>query len=186
MSTIAPRMVLGPSGFWTPATEETCGSYAGSTSASEKTSTATSIRTRLLVSGPTDCGLIDTSVAVGFDVLDRACLPLELAVSTITLAELSTGPLATGSRSVRLKRARGLSQIESIAEVIAFDRRCATAYARIYLASLQHGRKARGRRAMDLLIAATALAHGLPIYTLNASDLRGLERLIDVVDLGWR
>jgi hypothetical protein len=47
-----------------------------------------------------------------------------------------------------------------------------------------YGRKARGARAIDLLIAATALAHELPLYTLNAADLRGLDRLIEIVDLG--
>jgi predicted nucleic acid-binding protein len=46
------------------------------------------------------------------------------------------------------------------------------------------GRKPRGGRAVDLMIAATALAHDLPLYTRNAKGLRGLEGLIEIVDVG--
>jgi predicted nucleic acid-binding protein len=42
------------------------------------------------------------------------------------------------------------------------------------------GRKARGRRALDLLIAATALASGLPVYTRDTADFEGLTGLVDV------
>lgn len=45
------------------------------------------------------------------------------------------------------------------------------------------GRKPRGARAVDLMIAATALAHGLPLYTRNAKDLQGLDDLIEIVDV---
>jgi predicted nucleic acid-binding protein len=43
------------------------------------------------------------------------------------------------------------------------------------------GRKARGVRAVDLLIAATALAADLPLYTRNPNDFRALDDLIDVM-----
>jgi predicted nucleic acid-binding protein len=46
------------------------------------------------------------------------------------------------------------------------------------------GRKARGSRTVDLMIASTALAWDLPLYTLNVKDLRGLEGLIEIVDVG--
>lgn len=67
--------------------------------------------------------------------------------------------------------------------VIDFDPGCASAYGCISTATAWAGRKVRGRRSVDLMIAATALAHGLPIYTRNAADLRGLDGLIEIVDL---
>jgi predicted nucleic acid-binding protein len=43
------------------------------------------------------------------------------------------------------------------------------------------GRKARGARAVDLLIAATALSVDLPLYTRNGDDFRGIEQLVEIV-----
>ncbi len=43
------------------------------------------------------------------------------------------------------------------------------------------GRKPRGARAVDLLIAATALAADLPLYTRHDDDFRALDDLIEVV-----
>jgi predicted nucleic acid-binding protein len=64
---------------------------------------------------------------------------------------------------------------------LAFDTECARAYGHIYAHTRAGGRKARGRRAVDLLIAATALAAELPLYTANPADFAGLDALIDVV-----
>ena len=66
-------------------------------------------------------------------------------------------------------------------ETLPFDPRCALAYGAIYAAVKSVGRKARGSHAVDLMIAATALAHNLPLYTRNAKDLRGCEDLIEIV-----
>ena len=70
-------------------------------------------------------------------------------------------------------------------EPSSFDVRCARAYGLVYGAIIRIGRKPRGARAVDLMIAATALAHDLPLYTLNSKDLRGLEDLIEIVDVGF-
>lgn len=70
--------------------------------------------------------------------------------------------------------------------MLCFDRSCAHAYGRVSAEVILAGRKPRGGRTVDLMIAATALAHRLPLYTLNAVDLRGLDDLIDVIDLGQR
>ena len=72
--------------------------------------------------------------------------------------------------------------VEALYDPLPFDASCARAYGRVYAAVAATGRKSRGRRAVDLMIAATALAHDLPLYTLNAEDLRGLEPVLDVVD----
>jgi predicted nucleic acid-binding protein len=148
-------------------------------------STRSSIRIRRHDSGRArDGGLIDTSVAVELEAIDRHLLPSELAISAVTLAELASGPHAAGSEVERRRRRGHLRVVKARVESLEFDSACAHAYARIYRATEVAGRKARGGRALDLLIAATALAHDLPLYTLNAADLRGLEDLIEIVDLG--
>jgi predicted nucleic acid-binding protein len=130
-----------------------------------------------------DRGLIDTSVAIVLEKLDLGRLPAELAISALTLAELGAGPLTARTEPERARRLSRLQAIEAGLEAIAFDSGCARAYGRIYAATIVVGRKARGRRSVDLLIAATALAHELPLYTRNAADLRGLDVLVEIVDL---
>jgi predicted nucleic acid-binding protein len=65
--------------------------------------------------------------------------------------------------------------------VLPFDADAARAYGRVAGAVLASGRRARGARSVDLLIAAAALAAGLPLYTRNGDDFRALEGLVDVV-----
>jgi predicted nucleic acid-binding protein len=64
---------------------------------------------------------------------------------------------------------------------LPFDAEAARAYGRVYAAVTAAGRKAHGRRAVDLLIAATAVAARLPLYTRNAPDFEGLAAILDVV-----
>jgi predicted nucleic acid-binding protein len=126
-------------------------------------------------------GIIDTSVVIELDRLDPGALPADLAVSAITLAELAAGPHATNEPAERARRQDRLQRAEATFEPIPFDASVARAYGRLYAAVLDSGRKARGRRAVDLLIAASAVATGLPLYTRNPSDFEGLERLLEVV-----
>jgi len=127
------------------------------------------------------CGIIDTSVVIELDRLDSGALPAELAVSAITLAELAAGPHATNEPAERARRQDRLQRAEATFEPIPFDASVARAYGRLYAAVLDTGRKARRRRGVDLLIAASAVATGLPLYTRNPSDFEGLERLLEVV-----
>lgn len=130
-----------------------------------------------------DRGLIDTSVAVDLASLDPARFPAEIAISSLTLAELTAGPHAAGDELTRARRQLALQHVEASFETLPFDPRCARAYGRIYVAIDNAGRKPRGGRAVDLMIAATALAHDLSLYTRNPKDLRGLEDLIGIVDV---
>ncbi len=132
----------------------------------------------------TERGLLDTSVAVVLEDLDLSCLPDEVAISTLTLAELSAGPFAAGSEAKRARRQDLLQRVEATVESLDFDSLCARAFGPIYSATRGIGRKPRGSRAVDLMIAATARAHRIPLYTLNADDFRGLDGLVEVVDLG--
>lgn len=151
---------------------------------SEQTSTVTSIRTlRLATSLSADRGLIDTSVAVDLATIDRDSLPEVVAVSALSLAELVIGPPGAPDELAAARRQQHLQYVEASVEPLPFDSGCARAYGPIYAAVVKTGRKPRGARAVDLMIAATALAHDLPIWTRNAKDLHGLEELIEIVDV---
>ena len=127
-------------------------------------------------------GLLDTSVLASEN--DVPILPAEASISMLSLAELTAGPHATIDLVERGRRQERLPVFEAFYDALPFDTECARAYGRVYAEAIQAGRKARGRRAVDLMIAATAVAHGLPLYTLNAADLRGLEAVLEVVDCG--
>lgn len=91
-------------------------------------------------------------------------------------------PFAVGQRrderrSERVVEHRREQHAEDTFDQLPFDVAVARVYGRVYAA----GRKARGRRTLDLLIAATALSNKLPLYTHNIDDFAGLENLLDIV-----
>jgi predicted nucleic acid-binding protein len=128
-------------------------------------------------------GLIDTSVVIDLDRIDPDDLPLEVAISAITLAELASGPHATNDPAERARRQDRLQRAEATFEPLPVDADVARAYGRVYAAVAASGRKARGRRAADLLIAATAVAASLPLYTRNPDDFAGLAQLLEIVSI---
>lgn len=131
-------------------------------------------------------GLLDTSVIVDLDRIDPGQLPDEPAICSVSLAELAAGPHATVDPDERARRQEHLQRIEAIFDPLPFDADAARAYGRVYAAIVAIGRKARGRRAVDMLIAATALAGGLPLYTCNPSDFAGLTDLLEIVGVSPR
>lgn len=126
-------------------------------------------------------GIIDTSVVIDLEQLEPGQLPVEVAVSAITMAELAAGPHATADAEERARRQDRLQRAEAAFDPLPFDGEAARAYGRIYAAEIASGRKARGTRAVDLLIAATACAANLPVCTRNPQDFRGLQGLVDVI-----
>lgn len=126
-------------------------------------------------------GLLDTSVVIDLEKLDASRLPFEAAISAITLAELAAGPHATTDADERARRQDRLQRAEAAFDPLPFDGDAARAYGRVFASVVAGGRKARGARAVDLLIVATALATGLPLYTRNGDDFRALDDLVDVV-----
>lgn len=126
-------------------------------------------------------GIVDTSVVIDLDRIEPGNLPTEVAISAVTLAELAAGPHATTDPAERARRQDRLQRTEATFEPVPVDSSVARAYGRLYAATVEPGRKARGRRALDLLIAATALASELPLYTRNPDDFGGLEGLLEVV-----
>jgi predicted nucleic acid-binding protein len=126
-------------------------------------------------------GLIDTSVVIDLDRIAAEQLPIELAVSAVTMAELAAGPHATADADERARRQDRLQRAEASFDPLPFDSDAARAYGRIYAATRAPARPPRGPRAVDLLIAATAVAANLPIYTRNVDDFRALEHLLTIV-----
>lgn len=126
-------------------------------------------------------GLLDTSVVIDLPRIERATLPGELAISSLSLAELAAGPHSTEDPEERARRQDRLQRTEATFEPIPFDGAAARAFGRVYAAVAATGRKARGRRVVDLTIAAVALAADLPPYTRNPRDFAGLADLVRIV-----
>jgi predicted nucleic acid-binding protein len=127
--------------------------------------------------------MIDTSVLLDIEHIESSALPDALTISAITLAELAAGTHAATEPQVRARRQDRLQRAEATFAPIPFDTAAARAYGRIYASVVATGRKARGRRALDLMIAATALAANLPLYTKDPSDFEGLAQLLEIVNV---
>lgn len=125
-------------------------------------------------------GLLDTSVLIDHDLVDPSALPDESAISAVSLAELAAGPHATDDDDERARRQDRLQWAVATWDAVSFDGDAARAYGRIFAATRATGRSTRARLA-DLLIASTAAASGLPLYTRNPSDLSGLEEVVEVI-----
>jgi predicted nucleic acid-binding protein len=126
-------------------------------------------------------GLLDTSVVIDWhDPSIVENLPNEMAISAITVAELAAGPLLASTPVEAAKRQLRLQEVESLMEPIPFDSRAVRSYGLIVAAVIGEGRRPRSRFA-DLLVAATAHANGLDLYTRNADDFIGLGNLLRVV-----
>ena len=104
-----------------------------------------------------------------------------MAVSAITFAELAAGPHAASDIDERARRQDRLQRAEATFEPIPFDAEAARAYGVVYAAVLAGGRKARGARAVDLLVAAIASAAQLPLYTRNPDDFNALDGVVEVI-----
>ena len=128
-------------------------------------------------------GLIDTSVVNDLELIEPGDLPVELAVSAVTMAELAAGPHATADPAERARRQDWLQRAEATFEPLPVDAAVARAYGRVYAAVGAAGRKARGRRAVALFIAATAVAANLPLYTRNPDDFTGLSDMLEIVSV---
>lgn len=127
-------------------------------------------------------GLLDTSVVIDLQKLRPAQLPVQVAVSAVTMAELAAGPAATDDVNERARRQDRLQRAEAAFDPLPFGVEAARAYGRVYAAVLSAGHKPR-RRFADLLIAAVALAEELPLFTCNAADFSGLAGLVEIIEV---
>ncbi len=122
-------------------------------------------------------GILDTSTVILLRRLtDASVLPSEPLITAVTLAELSVGPLVTDEENERAARQAHLQQAEADFDPLPFDAGAARAFGRVAASLRQSGRKASAR-AYDAMIAATAVANGLPVYTCNPADFSGIDEL---------
>jgi predicted nucleic acid-binding protein len=133
--------------------------------------------------------LLDTSAVIDFEKVDGRAIAVQIqcdyadlapGISAVTLAELAAGPHATADPHARATRQARLQWVESTFDPLPFDSEAARAYGLIYNSVLAAGRKPRKRLA-DLLIAAVAVTHRLPLVTRNLDDFAGLDKQITVI-----
>jgi tRNA(fMet)-specific endonuclease VapC len=127
-------------------------------------------------------GLLDTNTLILLPVIsDPTSLPDEPVISTVTLAELSVGPLVAATEDERARRQAHLQQAEADFDPIPFDAAAARSFGQVAASLRKAGRKPTAR-AFDAMIAAVARANDLPLYTCNPRDFADIDGL-DVVEV---
>ncbi|QQQ81042.1 type II toxin-antitoxin system VapC family toxin [Saccharothrix sp. 6-C] len=126
--------------------------------------------------------MLDTNVFIDLATLDRAALPEVAALTTITLAELQHGVAAAKDSTTRDVRTKRLGVAIVGYAPLPFDRRASTRYGSLIGLTIAADRDPRSRR-FDLMIAAIASCHDLPLYTRNPKDFVGLEQLVEVIEV---
>jgi predicted nucleic acid-binding protein len=127
-----------------------------------------------------ESGLLDTSTLILLPrIADPSILPERPLISTITLAELSVGPLVAADEAERAARLAHLQQAEADFEPLPFDAAAARAFGAVAAALRRSGRTSAAR-AYDAMIAAVAMANGLAVYTCHPDDFAGIDGLVVV------
>ncbi|MGH3729366.1 MAG: type II toxin-antitoxin system VapC family toxin [Micromonosporaceae bacterium] len=128
-------------------------------------------------------GLLDTCVVIDLaELAGSGTLPRESAVSALTLAELAQGVATAKSSTAVMARAQLLSDVEGRFDALPFDAQAARRYGTLVAMTVAAGHDPRPRR-IDLMIAAVAAAHSLPLFTRNGADFKGLEGALTVVSV---
>jgi predicted nucleic acid-binding protein len=127
-----------------------------------------------------ESGVLDTCTYLDLNVLSPEVLPKVPEITAVTLAELHQGVAMAQDGAVRAARVEQLGAALVGFDALPFNEEAAARYGTMVSLALAAGRQPRPRR-MDLLIAAIASVHDLPLYTRNADDFTGLERAVTVV-----
>ncbi len=126
-------------------------------------------------------GVLDTGIVSAFSLFDPAELPIESAITAVTLGELSRGPYATDDPVTRARRVAVLQHVEAtFGDALPYDSEAGRMFGLICAGVYAIGRQPR-RRTADLMIAATSARYGLPLYTTNPKDFTGLDTLVTIV-----
>jgi len=129
-----------------------------------------------------ESGVLDTSAYIDLALLDPAALPVVPQLTAITMAELHQGVAMARDAASRAARTEKLGAAIVEFEPVPFDGAAAARYGSLVALTVEANRDPKPRR-LDLMIAAIASAHGLPLYTRNAKDLVGLADLLQVVEV---
>lgn len=129
--------------------------------------------------GRNETGILDTNAVINLKHLQPEHLPLKPLITTVTLAELSVGPLTAPSEAIAAERQAHLQLAETDFTPLSFDADAARAFGRV-AASLRRAGRKTSARTYDAMIAATALANGLRVHTCNPDDFAGIDGL-DVI-----
>lgn len=122
-------------------------------------------------------GVLDTNVVILLGGLDAILLPAQPTITTVTLAELSVGPLTAADPAEAARRLEHLRFAEQTFDPLPFDAAAARAFGTV-AAALRHQQRKVAARSFDAMIAAIALANSLPLYTTNAADFAGIDGLV--------
>lgn len=129
---------------------------------------------------PLPNGLLDTCVVIDLPLYDPADLPDICHVSAITMAELSFGVALAKTPIDAAVRSQVFATIKSWVQPLPFDGQAGERYGELAALVLASGRHPRPRR-MDLMIAAIAVVHQLPLYTAYPDDYHGLESVLRIM-----
>lgn len=129
--------------------------------------------------------VVDTSIIAALRLYDPSELPDTILITAVTLGELSFGPHATDDPVKRAGRVAVLQHVEATFDPLPYDQAAARLFGQICAAVRAAGREPR-KRASDLMIAATAASHQLPLYTANPDDFKGAESSVEVVGIHGR
>jgi predicted nucleic acid-binding protein len=127
-----------------------------------------------------ESGVLDTCVFIDLDLLDRSVIPVLSSITAITMAELHKGVAVAKDSASRVARTERLGTAIAAFEPLPFDGEAAARYGSLVALTLAANRDPRPRT-LDLMIAAIASCHGLPLFTRNAKDFVGLGGLVEVV-----
>lgn len=125
-------------------------------------------------------GLADTNILILLEWLSTEHLPVDMLISSVTLAELAAGVHSADDAGERARRIARLQRTEAVFDPLPFDAEAARQYGIIAGELISFGRKPRGRVA-DLMIASVAAANRLPVFTTNPDDFRGLDGVVPVI-----
>lgn len=142
----------------------------------------TTIRGSVAVADRHLFGVLDTCTYIDLDVLDPADLPVTPELTSVTLAELHQGVVLAGDAVTRAARMERLGAAVADFDPLPFDDEAAARYGTLVSLTLAARRNPRPRK-LDLMIAAIASVRGLPLFTRNADDFKGLDSVVTIVAL---
>jgi predicted nucleic acid-binding protein len=127
-----------------------------------------------------ESGVLDTCALIDFAQFDPTCLPRVPEITAITMAELQQGVAMAKNAIIRAARTELLGAAIVDFDPLPFDGEAAARYGTLVALTIEAKRDPRPRR-LDLMIAAIASAHDLPLFTRNVDDFAGLEAMVTVI-----